>query len=435
MKYRKLGALALAALLLLTGCNTQTEPDKSTGDSVQHTTSSEAVTETETEAPEPFIIYCTDTLTGAFIDQYLADNRDAAAMVQVQTVTEAELNAWKESGVTESEAAPDMLVVSSDALGTYVDAGLLTELTGLGMTEKSTEQMYSFMKELGICDEGLYGVTWQQSARAFVYNRTLAKEYLEVENNNDMQAAIGEWSSLYNASVTVNTNSGGTVRLLGSAEEIRQALDAAQPEWYVEDKLTIPDVMIDYLELYPAFLEEDLTWEYSVDSEEWLAALLDGSVIGCFGDAAFIQRELAPYFADGTGEWGFCYGPQNFVTEADMIAVTKDCQDMELAEALLTYLTCDKKAMETFATAQLVPVNNMELMKALSEKDTGKLPLLKNQNILKGYTNVAGKISTRMVSEEEQALTSRFLQEIEACLAGEKNIEQALMDFAADVEE
>lgn len=435
MKYKKLGALTLAALLLLTGCSTQTDPDKSSGGSAQDTTSSEVVTETETEAPEPFLIYCTDTMTGAFIEQYLADNKDAAGMIQVQTVTEAELDAWKACGVTGAEEAPDMLVVSSDVLGTYAEAGLLTELTALGMTEQSTEQMYSFMKELGMYHQELYGVTWQQNARAFVYNRTLAKEYLEVENNNDMQAAIGEWSSLYNAAVTVNTNSEGAVKLLGSAQEIRQALDAAQPEWYVEDQLTIPDVMIDYLELYPAFLEEDLTWEYTRDSEEWLAGLLDGSVIGCFQDAAFVQTEIAPYFTDSTGEWGFCYGPQNFTTEADMIAVTKDCQDTDLAEELLTYLTCDKEAMETFATAQLVPVNHMELMKALSAEDTGKLPLLKNQNILKGYTNVAGKVSTRTASEEEQALTSRFLQEIEACLAGEKNIEQALMDFAADVEE
>lgn len=430
MKYRKLGALALAAVLLLTGCSSQEGSETGSKEVPQESTAAESQAEA---APEPFTIYCTDTLTAAFLEQYAAENPASAEMIQVQLVTEDHLAAWMENGVTGSEEAPDMVVVSSDTLGTYAEAGLLTDLASLGMTETATEQMYSFMKELGLYNGKLYGVTWQQSARAFVYNRTLAKEYLEVENNNDMQASIGEWSSLYNAAVKVNSSSEGTVKLLGSTEEIRQALDAEQPEWYVEGQLIIPDVMIDYLELYPAFLEEDLTWEYSQDSEEWLEALLNGSVIGCFGDAAFIQRELAPYVADGTGEWGFCYGPQNFVTEADMIGVTKDCQDTALAEELLTYLTCDEEAMETFAAAQLVPVNNMDLMKALSEEDTGKCALLKNQNILKGYTNVAGKISTKTVSEEEQALTSRFMEEIEACLAGEKDIEQALTDFAADV--
>lgn len=417
--------------LLLAGCSTRQGSETETGDSAQEDTP--AVTETEA-LPEPFIIYCTDTLTAAFLQQYTEEHPVDAAHIQVQTVTEEEFTAWKEEGISEPEAVPDMLVVSSEQLGTYAEAGLLADLSALGMTEKATEQMYAFMKDLGMYNETLYGVTWQQTAKAFVYNRTLAKEYLEIENNNDMQAAIGEWFGLYNTALKASTNSEGAVKLFASAEEIKEALDSAQPEWYVEDRLVIPDVMIDYLELYPALLANDLTWEYDQSSEEWLSGLLDGTTIGCFGDAMFIQEELATYFADASGSWGFCYGPKNFVTEADMIAVTKDCQDMELAEDLLTYLTCDKKAMNTFAEEQLVPVNHQEVMKALSEEDTGKMAMLKNQNILRGYTSVAGKVSTRTSTEEEQVLRSRFMEEVEACIAGEKNIEQALMDFAAAVE-
>lgn len=439
MKYGKLGVLVLVALLLFAGCSTKQNAETEAGDSIQESagtvTETENETETETEAPpEPFIIYCTDTLTAAFLQQYAEKHPADAAHIQVQTVTEEELTAWKEEGISEPEAVPDMLVVSSKQLGTYAEAGLLADLSAFGMTEKATEQMYAFMKDLGMYNETLYGVTWQQTAKAFVYNRTLAKEYLEIENNNDMQAAIGEWSGLYNTALKASTNSEGGVKLFASAEEIRAALDSAQPEWYVEERLVIPDVMIDYLELYPALLANDLTWEYAQGSEEWLSSLLDGTTIGCFGDAIFIQEELAPYFANASGNWGFCYGPKNFVTEADMIAVTKDCQDMDLAEDLLTYLTCDKKAMSTFAEEQLVPVNHQEVMKKLSEEDTGKLALLKNQNILRGYTSVAGKVSTRISTEEEQALRNRFMLQVEACIAGEKNIEQALMDFAASLE-
>ncbi len=441
MKYMKIGAMALAGLLLLSGCSTkqnqESEAESFTVESTQAAieTEIEKETETETEAPpEPFIIYCTDTLTGAFLQQYTEENPADTAHVQVQTVTEEELNLWMEGGITQPEAVPDMVVISSKQLGACAEAGLLADLSTLGMTEKATEQMYSFMKELGIYNDTLYGVTWQQTAKAFVYNRTLAKEYLEIENNDDMQAAIGEWSGLYNTALKADTNSGGTVKLFASAEEIKEALDSSQPEWYVEERLVIPDVMIDYLELYPALLANDLTWEYTQGSLEWLASLMAGSTIGCFGDAGLIQEVLAPYFKNASGNWGFCYGPKNFVTDADMIAVTKDCQDMDMAEEILSYLTCDKKAMDTFAAEQLVPVNHQEVMKALAETDTGKLEMLGGQNILRGYTSVAGKVTTRICTEEELALRNRFMLEVEACIAGEKNIEQALVDFAASLE-
>ncbi len=435
MRYRRLVALIMSALLLLAGCSNRQGSETETGELPQESTSAAEETETETEAlPEPFIIYCTDALTGAFIQQYAAEHDADVAYIQVQTVTEEELDAWKDEGISEPEAVPDMVVLSSEQLGIYAEAGLLADLSSLGMTKRATEQMYPFMKELGMYQDILYGVTWQQTAKAFVYNRDLAREYLEIENNDDMQAAIGEWSGLYNTALKTSTKSGGGVKLLASAEEIKRALDSAQPEWYVEEKLVIPDVMIDYLELYPALLANDLTWEYTQGSEEWLSGLLEGTVIGCFGDALLIQEELAPYLAAGEGSWGFCYGPKNFVTEADMIAVTADCQDMELAEELLTYLTCDEDALGAFAEEQLVPVNHQEVMTALSEEETGKLAILKNQNILKGYTKVAGKVSTRTSTEEEQALRNRFMQEVEACVMGEKNIEQALADFAAAIE-
>lgn len=429
MKYYRMAGLVLAALLALTGCSSQKPAEDTQGDLEKET-----VTAEETAASEvPFTVYCSDELTAAFLQQFQKEYPEV--LLQVETATEEMLAAWTEGKTGEGLQAPDMIVVSSDRLGEYAQAGLLTELTSLGISEKDTENMYSFMKELGIEEGKLYGLTWQQTARAFVYNRSLAKKYLEVENNDDMQAAIGEWSGLYNAAEKINSSSEGKVKLLASSDEVWEAFLSANPQWYVEDTLVVPDVMVDLLERYPALIENELTWSYAAGSEEWLSALAEGSAVGCFGDAVLIQEGLAPYFNKDNGDWGFCYGPQNYVTEADMIAVTKECQDTELAAELLEYLTCDKEALETFARAQLLPVNHTEVMEALSEGDTGKYGLLKNQNILKGYTNVAGKISTKEPAKEDLELKARFIEEVEACISGEKNIEQALADFAKAVEQ
>lgn len=438
MKKLKFTALLLAATMLLGGCSLITlrplEKDE------EKKTEPAVVTEEDTEAepaetqapPEVFVIYCSDPLSAEFCRQFTAEQKRKDVVFCVVQPGDTPVD-WRML-MPEDDGYPDVIVVPDQELQKLAADEIILPLDTIGISDADTEQMYEFMQKFGMVDDVRYGLTWQQTAKMFLYNRTLAEELMEAENGDDVQNELGTWSGFGNMAKVLKQESEGAVSLIYSGEEILKAFETLTPSWYEEDQLHIPDVMMDYMETYPLFKDGKLTASRLLDSEAQAAGLADGSVAGCFADAYYIGQVLAANDAVKDGEWGLCYGPQQYADEAQVAAVTAACKNVDLAKELLLYLTCDEKAMKTFAEAQKVPVNHKDVMETLSKDDSGKLALLKNLNIYKSYTGAAKRMDIHEETDTEEFLRVMFLQEINSCIAGEKNVEEALDAFIARVE-
>ncbi len=424
---KKAGIGILMAALLLCGCNQNTTEKEGKTDG---STDTEAVVQTTEEAVNIFVVYCQDPLTAEFCRQFKQEHSEIP--MRIVENTEKQLAAWERGMDVENGAYPDLVAVSSGELETLAKAGLLQPVSDVGITEKDTAQMYDFMKEMGMAEDTLYGLTWQQTAVKFLYQRNLVQKFLDVEDGEGMQNAVGEWTSFYTAADAVAQKSNGKVKLLDTAEEMEDAILSATPAWYVEDTLHIPDVFMDYMELYPELLNNQLTWGEE-KAEDTVDKLLDGTVAGCFANAYFIRQTLQQAGAK-EGDWGICYGPQTYAEEAVMLAIPVGCSDPALAQELLKYLTCDQETMEQFALAKTVPVNHKEVMDRLVESEEGKDPLLKNQNIFREYTNAASRIPTEAPTEQDILMKELFLKEMESYFSGKRDIEQTLEHFAKIVE-
>ena len=423
---KRAGIGILAAILLLCGCN-QNAAQK--GGDVADSTAETAVQTTE-EAVNVFVVYCEDSLTAELCRQF----KQAHGEIPMRIIENADkqMAAWERGMNPDNEAYPDLVAVSSGELQRLAQAGLLQPLSDVGIKEADTAQMYEFMKEMGMEEDCLYGLTWQQTAVQFLYNRNLAQNFLDVENVEGMQDAVGEWTSLYTAADTVVHNSDGKARLLDSLAEVEHAILSTTPAWYEDGVMHIPDVLMDYMELYPELQKNELTWGEQPSGEQ-AARLRDKYVLGCFADAYLIRQELQD-MGVRNGEWGLCYGPQTYAEEAVMLAVPTECSDPALAKQLLQDLTCNAEQLEEFALDKLVPVNHKEVMERLAETDEGKDPFLKNQNVFKEYTNAANQMPSEAPSQQDVELKELFLSEISAYFSGKRDIEETLAHFEKAVQ-
>ena len=123
----------------------------------------------------------------------------------------------QESGV-EQPKNPDVFLADYSYINEYLDSEKILTLEEIGFSEDDLSQMYPFTLENVKDAEGkLRAITYKLDPVAFVYRKSMASEYLGMEERRDVQSFVKDEHTLDDTLIAMKRKSGKDIRVLDSA--------------------------------------------------------------------------------------------------------------------------------------------------------------------------------------------------------------------------
>ena len=199
--------------------------------------------------------------------------------------------------------------------------------------------MYPFTTESVKDSEGkVRAITWKLNPVAFVYRKSMASEYLGMEERKDVQSFVKDEHTLDDTLIAMKKKSGKDIRVLDSAYD------------YAQDKTA-------------------------------------NTVFGFYADCDWLTKTLTNDKRLSAGDkWGVCDGPyEHEITSGEWLFVTKECQNIELAHDMLKALCCEENILKTIQENESDFVNSKKVMSNAFHSGKGKLDVLGGEDYIEVY--------------------------------------------------
>lgn len=288
-----------------------------------------------------------------------------------------------------SGADCDFFLIEADWALYYTDSDKTAAISDLGITTSEMSNQYGYTQAIATADGVLKGTSWQAAPGGFAYRSDLAKEYLGVNNPEEMQAAISDWDKFEAAAKTVSDKTGGETALTATLGGIWQVFSANRAEAWVKDgALNVSDDCIEFMELAKTFYNDGYATKYDQWSSEWWAAgnvpLASGKAetmgyfVSTWGVGSVILEKAAgnTYKEDGSidkkgstyGNWAMCEGPTAYFWGGTWLAASPKTDNGTLVADVFRYFTCNTESMKKYALGSGDFVNNKASMQAIVDE-------------------------------------------------------------------
>ena len=245
----------------------------------------------------------------------------------------------QESGVEPQPKYPDVFLADYSYISEYLDSDKILTLEEIGFNEDDLSQMYPFTTEsVKDADGKLRAITWKLNPVAFVYRKSMASEYLGMEERRDVQSFIKDEHTLDDTLIAMKKKSGKDIRVLDSAYD------------YASDKAA-------------------------------------NTVFGFYADCDWLTKTLTTDKRLSAGDkWGVCDGPyERDINSGEWLFVTKECQNTELAHDVLKALCCEENILKSIQENEADFVNSKKVMSNAYHSGKGKLDVLGGEDYIEVY--------------------------------------------------
>ncbi|MDQ8407256.1 ABC transporter substrate-binding protein [Enterococcus faecium] len=331
--------------------------------------------------------------------------------------------------------APDVIALESAFVKKYVESGLMADLGEYGLEEAASDT-YLYVKDVGTSREGtLHALAWQAAPGGFYYRASLAESLLGITDADEMQEQIADYEKFYEVAKEVKENSGGTVQMISSVQDLAKPFFGMRESGWVEDeKLIIDDKLHELMDISRRFVEEDLTKDTEGQSEAWFAGMNGETDFGysppTWGLHYWLKQNATS--ADGSrtteGDWRMIQGPSSWFWGGTWIGATDTSEMKEEAAALIQYLTTDPEFLEQWAKDTGDFVSNERVVEAI--KSSYQEDFLGGQNHYNEFSEMVQSINAKILTEYDQTIETLF---IDHCLTpyskGETDKESAIQNF------
>ena len=232
------------------------------------------------------------------------------------------------------------------------------------------------LDKLGLTTDGVRkGVSWQAAAGGFYYRADLAKDYLDADSPEAMQAQISDWDKFVTAAETVADKSGGKTALADTLGGMWQAYACGRTQpWVVDNKLVIDDFCKDFADTAKKLWDCGGITKNGQWTDEWTAAGTNDTCMGYFvstwGFGGFALDAAGGEGGATYGKWNVCQGPQAFYWGGTWIVVNPATDNGDLAKEFILSATSDEAQMSEYATKKPEYVNNSKVMDDLISSNT-----------------------------------------------------------------
>lgn len=451
--------MALAMMLSLCACTATLDADtaariedfESRLDAIEASLGGEAPAEEEAEetaevVEDPFYVWAWNTDFVTILEQVLPNYLSEEEIARIQFVNVGDSSIYQEKidailADPDNEEYPDVMLLEVGYVQKYVQSGYLMDVATLGITADDMANMYDYNLSLGTdaASGDTYALFWQATPGCWQIRADLAEEYLGTTDPDALQAMLGTWDDVVAVSNSVNEASGGKVKLLSGADDLKYVFcnGARQSAWYDEDdKIVIDPAIEDYLNLSAEL--NGLTFDVGMWDTEW-ATLKDGDGVETEAAIAFTGCPWYSYWCL-TDTWNdntiLIQGPQAFYWGGTGLAATADCSDAELAYKILYYCTCDTQAMIDINTANGDYVNNAEAIAYIQENGSGTTSTFStynDQDIIGFYASKCEGINVLAVGEDQIICENLLPSVVDSYESGSVDLDTAVANLKSAI--
>lgn len=395
---------------------------------------------------DPFYVWAWNTDFVTILEQVLPNYLSDEEIARIQFVNVGDSSVYQEKidailADPDNEEYPDVMLLEVGYVQKYVQSGYLMNVADLGITADDMANMYDYNLSLGTdaASGDTYALFWQATPGCWQIRADLAEEYLGTTDPDELQAMFATWDDVVAVSESVNEASGGKVKLLSGADDLKYVFcnGARTSAWYDEnDTIVIDPAIEDYLNVAAEL--NGLTFDVGMWSTEW-ATLKDGDGVETEAAIAFTGCPWYSYWCL-TDTWNdnaiLIQGPQAFYWGGTGLAATADCSDAELAYKILYYCTCDTQAMIDINTANGDYVNNAEAIAYIQENGSGTTSTFStynDQDIIGFYASKCEGINVLAVGEDQIICENLLPSVVDSYESGEVDLDTAVANLKSSI--
>ncbi len=313
-----------------------------------------------------------------------------------------------------------------------IDADILIE-------EASIPQYYI---DVGTNPEGkLVGLGYHNTAGAFIYRRSIAKEVWKTDDPSIIKDIVGPgWDRFFEAAAELRKKGYG---ICSGIEDMWLAVkNSTDLGWVVDGKLYIDPRREVFLDDAMKLIDNDYTNNTRQWSDEWYSDMKDEGekkIFGFLGPAWLSNYVIMNYnggetVGEGTyGDWAICNPPAGFFWGGTMVFAHRDSKHKEAIGEIIRWITLDTSetgcqylwADGAFSSG----VKEIPASATVTKNLDGSLDFLGGQDIFEAYRAAGNLAGGYKLVQDDEAIDMFWRSEVYEYVSKSKSREQAIADF------
>ena len=331
-----------------------------------------------------------------------------------------------DAALASGENAPDMIICDSIYAARFANDEHIVPVSDVGITYDEMKYMYEYTFNMTLKDNVVMGLAWETTPGGLFYNRSLAQNYLGVSEPSDVQPLFESWDAYLSTARTLHEASSGRVRINASPNDILTPyLNGRTTPWIENSELQSDDYVMDFYDLMGTLVEEELTYDSSRWSSEWMARMSNNSVLSYWGTLEFGEI----FLSSTRGTWGLVKGPVDYYDGGSFIFVTEYCDMPDSVATIIRDLTCNELNMENMA-ADGYTVNNINVMMTCAKNEANCERWLGGQNPYEVFASVSNSLTGTFITTKDAEVNELFMASVREYVSGEISVDSAYSQFA-----
>lgn len=300
----------------------------------------------------------------------------------------------------------------------------------------------------------LIGLGYDNTAGAFIYRRSIARDVWGTDDPSAIEAIIGPgWESFFKAAEDLKAKNYGICS--GIFDIWHLVENSADQGWLVDGKPYIDPKREKFLDYAKKLKDNEYTNNTMQWSEEWFLDMRAGGekdILGFFGPSWLVNYIIAPYSeleapyieleatGEGTyGDWAICNPPVGFFWGGTVILAHKDTKHKEAVGEIIKWLTLDTTETgfqylwasnkDAFLDIKGVPSSATVTRDLYASTD-----FLGGQDMFEVYASAGGLTRGDNLSPYDESINGFWRNEVYEYINGNKSREEAIADFKKQVD-
>lgn len=345
--------------------------------------------------------------------------------------------------------APDIFTGEGAFMKKYAEGSYSIPLKDLGIdvdAESKAAGIAQYTIDAAKDANGNYkGLAFQGTGGAFIYRRSIAKQYLGSDDPAVVHEAIKDWDAFTATARKLKADSAGKVVMVSGAGDIWHPMENSRSgQWVQDGKLVLDDNIMKYFEICKTFKSEGL-WNDTTDwTEGWYAdfgGTNPAQAFGFFGPCwllryVMLDRVGGTAAGEGTyGDWAVCEPTVPFYWGGTWLMGNKDTKaKAEVADFIrFVCLEVDGNMAEFVKAGDTVA--STVILNAADGSTTLTGQLCGGQNIFEVFGPACAEVDIRTMGPYDETINSIFREEVSAYAEGSKDLDTAIADFKTGVAE
>ena len=295
--------------------------------------------------------------------------------------------------MSNDDNCPDIIQTEVSFYQRYLSSDMIAPLSDVGISLDDLEAagIYAYLIENSVYEGELKALPAESVAGTWIYRRSVAKEYLDVDTPEQMAELIKDWNTVLDTARKLKEASGGKAVMFPGFQDWQHAMMARNPEPYIRDGIPVfSQEIYDFWEFsYTVFNEKLIPTNRLLMTPSWYEAIRgesDVQILGTFGAPWVLSYQIGEMLGGPGkttyGDWAITLPPTPFYMGGSYMMIPANSKKkMEAAEFLRWYCL---DTSENGFMQYMVDINGLPASGVVNERNVDGFsnPVCDGQNTL-----------------------------------------------------